>query len=467
MPPERSLRHVHFVGIGGIGMSGMAQLLLERGERVSGSDLQMTPTLARLAARGARVFVGHQAAQVQGADLVVFSSSIAPQNPELVAARNQGIPTWSRATLLAEFLMGKTSVAVSGAHGKTTTTGLIASILLDAGRDPTILIGGDVARLGGNARWGQGRHVVVEADESDGSFVELAATIAVVTNIDEEHLDYYRNLREILEAYEQFVQRMAPGGTLVCCGDDPGVQQLLAGTRAPRLTYGLAGAWDLVAESPQVSGRHATYTARFKGQRLGDITLQIPGLHNVVNSLAAVATGLTLGCSFEEIRRALAQYEGAGRRFQARGDVDGIMVVEDYAHHPTEIAATLQAARTWPRGRLLCVFQPHRFSRTRYLRDRFSTCFAAADQVILTEVYAASEEPIEGIGAATLSAAIRASGFQAIEVLAREAVVPALLRTVRAGDTVLVLGAGDIGQVAGELVQALEARRAVAEARAC
>jgi len=467
MPPERSPRHVHFVGIGGIGMSGMAQLLLECGERVSGSDVQMTPTLARLAALGARVFVGHQAAQVHGADLVVFSSAIAPQNPELVAARNQGIPTWARATLLAEFLTGKTSVAVSGAHGKTTTAGLIASILLDAGRDPTILIGGHVARLGGNARWGRGRHVVVEADESDGSFVELAPTIAVVTNIDEEHLDYYRNLREILEAYEQFVQRMAPRGRLVCCGDDPGVQQLLAGVRGPRITYGLAGAWDLVAESPEASGRHATYTARFKSQRLGQVTLQIPGLHNVVNSLAAVGTGLTLGCSFEEIRRALAQYEGAGRRFQARGDVDGIMVVEDYAHHPTEIAATLRAARTWPRGRLLCVFQPHRFSRTRYLHDRFSTCFAAADQVILTDVYAASEDPIDGVGAATLSAVIRASGFQAIEVLSRAAIVPALLRTVRSGDTVLVLGAGDIGQVAGELVQALEARRAVPEAHAC
>ena len=459
MLPRRRPRRVHFVGIGGIGMSGIAKLLLECGDRVSGSDVHITPTVAHLTTLGASIHIGHDAAHVARADVVVYSSSIAPQNPELVAARNQGIPTRSRAQLLAECMDGATGIAVSGTHGKTTTTAFIGTMLLAAGRDPTIIVGGEVDGFGGNARLGHGRHVVVEADESDGSFVYLTPAVEVITNIDEEHLDYYRNFDEILGAYHQFIRRMPPDGMLLCCGDDPGVQRLLLGVRTRRLTYGLAPQWDVGAERPHVAGQSARYVARFKGRRLGPVTLRVPGLHNVVNSLAAVGVGLTIGLTFSDIRRALAGYRGASRRFQTWGEVNGVMVVEDYAHHPTEIAATLQAARTWPRRRLLCVFQPHRFSRTKYLRDRFGTCFSAADHVILTDVYAASEGPIAGGGVETLSQAIQASGFPSIQVMSRDAVVPQLLKTVRSGDTVLVLGAGDIGRIAVELVQALEAGR--------
>jgi len=451
---------VHFVGIGGIGMSGIARVLLARGARVSGSDVRMTPTMAQLAALGARVAVGHAAAHVRGADLVVYSSSITPQNPELAAARDAGIPLRGRGQMLAACLAGKTGIAVSGAHGKTTTTSLIAAALLAAGQDPTIIVGGDVAQFGGNARVGRGPHVVVEADESDGSFLYLAPAVAVITNIEEEHLDYYRNLHEILQAYQQFVARLPARGALICCGDDPGVRQLLSTLRGRRrvTTYGLGPDCQVTAESPQAAGRQVSYVARYRGRRLGRMTLQIPGLHNVVNSLAAVGVGLTLGLEFAAVRRALADYTGAGRRFQPRGEIGGVMVIEDYAHHPTEIAATLQAARTWPGRRLFCVFQPHRFSRTKYLQDRFGTAFAAADHLILTDVYAASEDPLDGVGAESLARAVRASGFTAIQVLRRDAIVPRLVATVRSGDLVLVLGAGDIGQVAVELVQALKTR---------
>ena len=460
-------RRVHFIGIGGIGMSGIARLLLARGVRVSGSDVRMTPTMTQLASLGAQVAVGHSAEQVRGADLVVYSTSIAPHNPELAAARDAGLPLRARGQMLADCLSGQTTIAVAGAHGKTTTTALVAAALMEAGQDPTIVVGGEVAQFGGNARVGRGPHAVVEADESDGSFLYLAPTIAVVTNIEEEHLDYYRNLHEILQAYQQFTARLPSRGTLVCCGDDPGVQQLLSAARAPRrITYGLTPGCDVTAERPQTVGREVSYVARAHGRRLGRVTLQIPGLHNVVNSLAAVGVGLTLGLEFAAVRRALAGYPGAGRRFQPRGEVGGVMVVEDYAHHPTEIAATLRAARTWPRRRLFCVFQPHRFSRTKYLQDQFGAAFADADSVILTDVYAASEDPLDGIGAESLARAVRASGFTAIQVLRRHAIVPRLVETVRSGDLVLVLGAGDIGQVAVELVQALKHRAVPAQAAA-
>ncbi|MBI4226882.1 MAG: UDP-N-acetylmuramate--L-alanine ligase [Candidatus Omnitrophica bacterium] len=460
MPISRGSR-VHFIGIGGIGMSGIARVLLARGYRVSGSDVQMTPTMTQLRQLGAQVAVGHAADRARGADLVVYSSSIVPRNPELAAARDAGTPIRSRGQMLAMVMAGRTGIAVSGAHGKTTTTSLIASTLLAAGQDPTIIVGGEVAQFGGNARLGRGPHVVVEADESDGSFVYLTPAVAVITNIEEEHLDYYRNLHEILQAYRQFVERLPARGLLVCCGDDPGVRRLLPATRRRRCTYGLDAACDVTAQAPQVAGGRIEYVARYQGRRLGRVSLQIPGLHNLVNSLAAIGVGLALGLEFRAIRRALAGYAGAGRRFQRRGEVDGVMIVEDYAHHPTEIAATLQAARTWSRRRIFCVFQPHRFSRTKYLQARFGTAFAAADRVILTDVYAASEDPIAGVGVELLSRAVRASGFSAVQVLRRAAIVPHLAAAVRPGDLVLVLGAGDIGQVAGELVHALTARPAV------
>lgn len=438
-------------------MSGLAHVLMRRGVRVSGSDLAPAPAIERLVAQGARVAIGHDAAHVRGADLVVYSSAIAPQNPELVAARNAGIPVSPRGRMLGACMTGKVGIAVSGSHGKTTTTAMIAVTLVAAGQDPTILVGADVPQCDGNARIGAGPHIVVEADESDGSFVYLTPAVAVVTNIEEEHLDYYRNVREIVHAYHQFVGRLPADGVFIGCGDDPGVRQLLFGIRSRRLTYGLRRGCDVTAERLQVAGRDARYVARFRGRRLGSVMLQVPGAHNVVNSLAAIGVGLTLGLEFSAVRRGLGSFAGASRRFQSRGEVNGIMVVEDYAHHPTEIEATLHAARTWPGRRVFCVFQPHRFSRTKYLRERFGACFSSADRVILTDVYAASEDPLDGVGADALSRVIRAHGCSSIQVVPRPQIVPHLLRQVQSGDLVLVLGAGDIGQVAVELVQALKA----------
>ncbi|MBI4313381.1 MAG: UDP-N-acetylmuramate--L-alanine ligase [Candidatus Omnitrophica bacterium] len=461
-------RRIHFVGIGGIGMSGIAQVMLRRGHSVSGSDVGDSPMLRRLRKLGARGYEGHSARHVQGAQLVVYSSSITPQNPELREARNRGIPVRSRAQMLAECMRGKIGIAVTGSHGKTTTTSLIASALLSSDRDPTILVGAEVERFGGNARVGKGRIVVVEADESDGSFVYLPARIGVITNIDEEHLDYYRNFNEILSSYRQFVQRIDPKGSLICNGDDPGVRRLLRDVARPTMTYGIDPLCDVTARDAQAEGRRTQYNACARGKRLGKITLRIPGMHNVVNSLAAVAAGLKLGLAFSDVQKALQSYEGAGRRFQTQGEVDGVLVVEDYAHHPAEIEATLQAARTWGEyRRIFCVFQPHRFSRTKYLRNRFGTCFSAADHLILTDVYAASEDPQEGAGVEFLSAAVGQSGHASFEVMPREKIVPALTQAVRLGDLVLILGAGDIGDVARELVAALRAQRSAHQAVAC
>lgn len=446
----------HFVGMGGIGMSAVAQLLLARGAQVTGSDTADNPLLARIRRRGGKVFIGHRASHIGRPDFVVYSSSITPANPELVQARNQGIPVVHRGRLLAELTAPYRTVAVAGAHGKSTTTALIAQTLAADGLDPLVALGAEVEALGGNARPGKGPYAVVEADESDGSFLWLKPHIAVITNIDDEHLDYFRSRFEIRDAYVSFASRVTPQGAVVGCADDAGVLQALRASGRRRLTYGLSEKAAVRAEQVELRGGESRYRCTREGRTLGRVTLRVPGLHNVVNSLAAVAAAQILGIGFDTAAAVLAEYRGAKRRFQVHGDARGVLVVEDYAHHPTEIAATLRAARGWPGRRIRCVFQPHRYTRTRYLMDRFAEAFTDADEVILLPVYAASEDPLEGATAEAMLRMVRGpSGRKKVSVRGPEEALELLRRSSRSGDTVLFLGAGNVGALAPRLAESL------------
>lgn len=445
----------HLVGMGGIGMSAVAQLLLAQGARVTGSDAADSALLRKIRARGAKVFVGHSAAHLDHPDMVVYSSSIPPQNPELVQARNRGIPVLHRGQVLAELVASRRTIAVAGAHGKSTTSALTAQLLVAAGLEPTVVLGAEVEAMGGNARLGAGPYAVVEADESDGSFLWLRPSIAIITNLDDEHLDYFRNRFEIRQAYLSFVERVSPQGAVVGCVDDPSVGRLLRASGRKQLTYGLGPRAEIRAEQVELEGQESRYRCTRGGRTLGRVVLRVPGVHNVVNSLAVVAVAQLLGLEFGAAASVLERYEGAKRRFQIHGEPRGVLVVEDYAHHPTEVAATLRAARGWPGRRVRCVFQPHRYTRTRYLMDRFGSAFSDADEVILLPVYSASEQPIEGATADAMLRAIRGGGPKKVSVRSPEEALDLLKRSARSGDTVLFLGAGSVGGLASRLAKAL------------
>ena len=446
---------VHLVGMGGIGMSAVAQLFMARGARVSGSDSADSALLRKVRARGAKIFVGHSAANVDHPDLVVYSSAVPPQNPELVQARNRGIPVLHRGQVLAELVASRRTIAVAGAHGKSTTSALTAQLLVAAGLDPTVVLGAEVEALGGNARLGEGPYAVVEADESDGSFLWLQPYIAIITNLDDEHLDYFRNRFEIRQAYRSFAERTVPQGAVVGCADDPSVCRVLRASGRKQLTYGLTPRAEIRAEQVELKGRESRYRCTRGGRTLGQVALRVPGIHNVVNSLAAVAVAQLLGLEFGTLAAALAEYRGAKRRFQVHGEPRRVMVVEDYAHHPTEVAATLRAARGWPGRRIRCVFQPHRYTRTRYLMGRFGSAFADADEVILLPVYSASEQPIEGATAERLREAICSGGRKKVSVRSPEDALALLTESARPGDMILFLGAGSVGGLASRLAKAL------------
>ncbi|MBI3317983.1 MAG: UDP-N-acetylmuramate--L-alanine ligase [Candidatus Omnitrophica bacterium] len=446
---------VHLTGIGGMGMSGIAQILLARGVKVSGSDIQENTLTRRLRKLGARVWIGHRASQVEGAQQVVYSSSIAPSNPELIRARNRGISVLHRGQALALLTAGHRTIAVTGSHGKSTTAALASQLLVRAGRDPLVLLGAEVEALGGNVRAGRGPEAVVEADESDGSFLWLSPACAVVTNIDEEHLDYFRNRREIEKAYAAFIGRANRSGVAIGCGDDPGVFKLLRDASCRRLTYGLRRGLDFSAEEIRLEAGGSRYRCLRSGKELGILRLQIPGIHNLLNSLAAVALAEALGIGFSLTRSALESYRGAKRRFQIQAEVEGILVVEDYAHHPSEIRSTLQAARSWENRRIRCVFQPHRYSRTRHLLHRFAESFSLADELILLPIYAASEDPVEGVTSASLMKEIRSSGKVKVSLRSPEEALERIRADSKPGDMVLFMGAGSVGGLAPRLVRAL------------
>ena len=456
-------QQVHFIGIGGAGMSAVAHVLLSLGYRVSGSDLRTSEAIRRLEALGAVVHIGHDAAHVAGANVVVASRAVPDLNTEIVAARYRGIPVLHRAQLLAQILEGRFGIAIVGTHGKTTTTAMTAHVLTLGGCDPTALIGGDVEDLGGNVRVGGGPHVVAEVDESDGSLLYVRPTTAVVTSLDiTDHRDHYRTMAHLAETFKEFLSHLPSDGFAVMCSDHLHVRQLIPGLKAPVHTYGLLSRARYTAQIHSMEGRTSRCTFRREGRVLGKVTLPVPGRYNIRNALAATAVGLEVGLAFEQVGDALAQFRGVHRRFDVRGEVGGIMVVDDYAHNPIKVAAVLRAAKEcWPDRRVVAVFQPHRYTRTKTTHRRFSPAFQDADELLITEIYAADEEPIPGVTAALIVDAVRAHRPVAfIEDAA--AVVDYLAPRLRTGDLVLTLGAGDIWQVADRLVEALRVRHRAA-----
>jgi UDP-N-acetylmuramate--alanine ligase len=453
-------QHIHFIGIGGVGMSGIAEILLTLGYRVTGSDQRRGDAVERLERLGAKVFLGHAADHVEGAHVVVYSSAVSPDNAEVQAARQRAIPVIPRAEMLAELMRLKYGIAVAGTHGKTTTTSMVGTVLAEGRFDPTIVVGGRVASLGSNARLGQGEYLVAEADESDGSFLTLQPTIAVVTTIDAEHLDHYGTLDAIREAFLTFVNKVPFYGAAVLCLDQPNIQQLIPRIRKRTITYGLDSNADIVARHVQPRGLTSRFDVYHRGVLLGDCRLQVPGRHNVLNALAAVAVGLDLEIAFPTIRKALGAFSGVQRRFQVRGEAGGITVVDDYGHHPAEIQATLAAARAGFDARVVTVFQPHRFTRTEALKQDFATAFNQADVLLVMDIYAAGEAPIPGVTAEDLAAGVRAHGHRDVAYVGsdREHVVQHLLEITRPGDLVLTLGAGNVGDIGPAFLRALEAQ---------
>jgi UDP-N-acetylmuramate--alanine ligase len=453
---------VHFVGIGGIGMSGLAELLANLGYRVSGSDARRSELTDRLASLGVQVSVGHDAAHVGGADVVVVSSAIAPDNAEVAAARARHVPVIPRAEMLAELMRLRFGIAIAGAHGKTTTTSMVALMLERAGLDPTAVIGGRLSAFGSNARLGSGPYMVAEADESDRSFLKLSPAIAVVTNIDREHLDAYGSFDRLVDAFVAFSDRVPFYGAAVLCLDDPPVASMLPRLTRRTITYGFSDAADVHGDRPETDGRTGRCRVRFgskdmpEGADGGELALAVPGRHNLQNALGAVAVGLELGVPFDRIASALAEFQGVERRYQTLGRAKGVTVINDYGHHPTEIAAVLRTARDGRPERIVAVFQPHRYSRTRDLVDDFGPALAEADVVVLTDIYAAGEAPIAGVTLDRLAAAVRRDARDVRVVQALGDVPEAVARLVRPGDLVITLGAGSIGTVGPRILAAIE-----------
>lgn len=462
----KKYQHIHFVGIGGIGMSGIAEVLLNLGYRISGSDVRRSPITDRLEKLGAKIYEGHDVANIEGAHVLVTSTAVRVDNPEVMAAIQRQVPVIPRAEMLAELMRLKYGIAIAGSHGKTTTTSMVATMLDRAAFDPTVVVGGRVNTLGSNARLGHGDFMVVEADESDKSFLKLSPTIAVVTNIDLEHLDFYHDIDEIRSCFVQFVNKVPFYGSVIICLDDPNIQLIIPQISRRIVTYGLRAHADISAADIRVSSQNFTsvFKVRRNNETLGEITLNVPGEHNVCNALAAVAIGLELEMNFDQIREGLQTYSGTERRFQIKGLIDpgsagegeGILVVDDYGHHPTEIRATLAAAKTSGR-RLVVLFQPHRYSRTEALFDEFARSFYDAEVVLLADIYAASEDPIPGVSAELLAREIERYGHRNVRYVGGVAeALPALIELTRPGDLVLTLGAGNVWRAGEEFLAAMK-----------
>ncbi len=472
------IQRVHFVGIGGIGMSGIAEVLLNLGYKVSGSDVKPSPVTQRLAFLGAIIFEGHCAENISGAEVVVVSSAVRPENPEVAAARAAHIPVIPRAEMLAELMRLKYGIAVAGMHGKTTTTSMIAAVLAAGGLDPTVVVGGRVDAMGSSARHGKSQYLVAEADESDRSFLKLSPILAVVTNIDREHMDCYRDMDDIERTFIEFMDRVPFYGMVVACNDNDGLRALLPRVQRRTVTYGSRedsdfrivasdtdGCPTLVAPASGATGwgisRLTRFTVDYRGHALGEFHLHVPGAHNVLNATAAIAAGIGLDVQVEDIRSALADFRGVDRRFQLRGQAGGVSVVDDYGHHPTEIRATLAAARQCGIGRIHVIFQPHRYTRTQLLMDEFAAAFTDADSLFLLDIYPASEPPIPGITAQALATRIAEQGNRVVIYAATFAdAVNAAVAVARPGDMILTLGAGSVSQLGPQVLEALQQSRA-------
>jgi len=435
-------------------MSGIAELLLNLGYQVSGSDLKPSPVTDRLSGLGGKIFFGHTGSNVEGTNVVVISSAVRADNVEVIEAKRLQIPVIPRAEMLAELMRLKYGVAIAGSHGKTTTTSMIATVLVKGGFDPTAVIGGRLNAFGSNAKLGKGDFLVAEADESDGSFLKLSPTIAIVTNIDREHLDHYTNLDEIQAAFVSFVNKVPFYGAVVLCLDDPNVQAIIPRVERRIVTYGTSSQADLVASHIEFQDFGTSCQVRYKGNTLGTLCLRIPGEHGILNSLAAVATGLELEIPFEKIAEALASFQNADRRFQVKGEKQGVLVVDDYGHHPTEIMATLSAARHACDRRIVTVFQPHRYTRTKALEEDFARAFYHADILIVLPIYAASEEPIPGITAERLVEQVKKFGHRDVSYASDFSGVQQLLKDkLQGGDLLITLGAGDVWKIGEEFLK--------------
>src|SRR5271168_93039 len=454
------IQQIHFVGIGGIGMSGIAEVLLNLGYKVSGSDLKSSGVTQRLAGLGAAVFEGHRAENIAGAEVVVTSSAIAAENPEVVEAHKLHVPVIQRAEMLAELMRLKYGIAVAGMHGKTTTTSMVAAVLAGGGLDPTVGVGGRVDAMGSNARLGKSQYLVAEADESDRSFLKLSPILSVVTNIDREHMDCYRNMRDVKKTFLEFMDRVPFYGMVVACNDDPALRRLLPEVQRRTVTYGTKRGSDFWIKPGGTGagpgggdGRPLSrFRVTYRKQDLGEFTLHVPGVHNVLNATAAIAVGVGLDVAVEAIRAALDQFRGVDRRFQLRGRAAGVSVIDDYGHHPTEIRATLAAAKQCRFRKVHVIFQPHRYTRTRELMEEFSTAFADADSLFVLDIYAASEKPIEGITGEILARRI-GEGGKSVQYASSFADAATLaVAAAQSGDMILTLGAGSVSQLGPKIL---------------
>jgi len=452
------IQHIHFVGIGGIGMSGIAEVLVNLGYQVSGSDLRESQVTQRLAALGVQVTVGHDAKCIENAQVVVISSAVKGDNPEVVAARAAKIPVIPRGEMLAELMRMKYGIAIAGSHGKTTTTSMVAQVLSQGGIDPTIVIGGKLGAIGSNAKLGKGPFLVAEADESDGSFLLLSPTIGVITNVDREHLDHYKDLAEIMDAFAAFGNKVPFYGSVFVCMDDPNVAMLRPRLKRQVRTYGTNPQVDIRAVDVRMDGWRAHFRVRAFGEDFGEFSIGVPGHHMVLNALATIGVALELGVERDVIRASLASFTGADRRFQKKGERKGVLVIDDYGHHPTEIAATLAAARKgFPDRRIVVAFQPHRYSRTQALLEEFGRAFFDADAVVVTDIYAASEPPIPGLTGRSVVDAILAHGQREARFVAKVDDLPVILdEMTEPGDLLVTMGAGTITNV-GPAFLALQA----------
>jgi len=453
---KTKINHIHFVGIGGIGMSGIAEVLLNLGYEVSGSDIRETEITRRLEQLGARISHQHKRENMEGAEVIVVSAAIKEGNPEVQAAAEKLIPVISRAEMLAELMRMKYGVAVAGTHGKTTTTSLIATVLAHGGLDPTVVIGGKLNSIGSSAKLGQGDFLVAEADESDGSFLKLLPTIAVVTNIDAEHLDYYQGLEQIKETFLQFIDRIPFFGLAVLCLDQENVQSLIPQLQKRFTTYGLSSQADFQAKEMSFDGPRTSFELVHRGKGMGRLMVQMPGVHNVYNVLATAATAFELDLDFTTVQEALAGFSGIQRRFQRKAEIEDILVFDDYGHHPTEIKATLRAAKLGWQRRIVALFQPHRYTRTKALFDEFLTAFYEADVLVITDIYPAGEEEIEGVHARRLFEGIREHGHRDVHYISdKNEILQYLLTVIVPSDLVITLGAGDIWRVGEDLIEQL------------
>ena len=450
----RKFNHIHFVGIGGIGMSGIAEVLLNMNYQISGSDLVESKLTRRLQRLGVKIYKGHNPSHISGADVVVYSSAVPDDNVELQEAKRRQAPVIPRAEMLAELMRMKFSIAIAGAHGKTSTTAMVAMVLDEAGLDPTFVVGGRLMVPSRHARLGQGEILVAEVDESDRTFLKISPIMAVVTSIDREHLDYYRDLEDIKDTFVDFVNKVPFYGTVILCLDQPNIQSIIPRIERRIITYGFCSQADLVAAELKMEGFHSDFEVTFRGDKLGQVRLKLPGEHNVLNSLAVIAVALDLGIDFPTISKALREFQGTERRLQLKGTMNDIMVIDDYGHHPTEIQVTLNTLKTCWNRRTVVVFQPHRYSRTKHLLQDFARSFYQADLLVVTEIYPAGERPIKGVNGELIARAIKNFGHKRVVFINKLMDIPIHLKEViQPGDILLTLGAGDVWRVGEAFLQ--------------